>query len=293
MKNLGLAIIGIIVIAAGVVAFGVLFTVDQTQQAIVLQFGEPRRVIKEPGLHYKMPFVQNVAYFDKRVLELDPPAEQVLLSDQKRINVNSFARYRITDPLKFYQSVRDEIVLRDRLGKTLNSGVRDVLALHPLIDILSEKRGKIMSDIDVRLRAGAGDFGIEIVDVRIGRTDLPDEISANVYDRMRSERLREANLLRAEGDEINQRIRAEADRQRTVILAEAEREARILQGEGEGIARKTKNEAFGRDPEFYAFYRSMDAYGHALGEGTSMVLSPNSAFFKYFGNVAGSNTAPN
>ncbi len=292
MRNLTLAIVGILVVALGVLAFSALFTVNQAQQAIVLQFGEPRRVIKDPGLNWKLPFIQNVVFFDKRVLELDPPPEQVLLSDQKRINVNAFARYRILDPLIFFQAVRDEFRLRDRLGKTLNSGVRDVLALHPLTDLLSEKRGTIMNDIDERMRAAAGDFGIEIVDVRIGRTDLPEEISNNVYDRMRSERLQEANKDRAEGQEINLRIRAEADRERTVILADAQRQSQILRGQGEGTARSTKNRAFGQDAEFYEFYRSLEAYGTSFGDGTSLVLSPDSDFFRFFGNIDGSAKRP-
>ena len=292
MRNLTLAIVGILVVALGVLAFSALFTVNQAQQAIVLQFGEPRRVIKDPGLNWKLPFIQNVVFFDKRVLELDPPPEQVLLSDQKRINVNAFARYRILDPLIFFQAVRDEFRLRDRLGKTLNSGVRDVLALHPLTDLLSEKRGAIMNDIDERMKAAAGDFGIEIVDVRIGRTDLPEEISNNVYDRMRSERLQEANKDRAEGQEINLRIRAEADRERTVILADAERQSQILRGQGEGTARATKNRAFGQDADFYEFYRSLEAYETSFGEGTSLVLSPDSDFFRFFGNIDGSAKRP-
>ena len=216
------AIFGLIVIALGVVAFGTLFTVDQREQVIVLQLGEPKRVIRNPGLNVKIPFVQNIVRFDRRILDMDPPAEQVLLSDQKRINVDAFARYRIIDPLRFYQSANNEGRLRDRLGATLNSSVRNVVGLHPLTDLLSPERDNIMRRIHDEVNTVAEDqFGIEIVDVRIGRSDLPVEIANNVFDRMRSEREREANLLRAEGDEIKQRITATADKKRIVILADA------------------------------------------------------------------------
>ncbi|MCW8951493.1 MAG: protease modulator HflC, partial [Rhodospirillales bacterium] len=198
--NRKLAILGALVVVATMVASGSLFTVLQTTQAIVVQLGEAKRVIKEPGLNWKLPLVQNVIYYDKRVLDLDPPSEQVLLADQKRINVDAFARYRITDPLRFFQSVQNEAVLRDRFGKVLNSSVRSALGQNSLLDLLSPKRDDIMSQIKERVAEPAKSFGIEVVDVRIGRSDLPEDISKNVYDRMRSEREREANLLRAEGD---------------------------------------------------------------------------------------------
>jgi len=212
----------------------------------------------------------------------------VLLADQKRIIVDAYARYRIVDPLKFYQSMTNETNLRDRFGKTLNSNVRNALGQHELIDLLSAKRTTIMSSIQDQVKATATAFGIEVIDVRIGRTELPDEISANVYERMRSEREREANLLRAEGDELKQRITADADRQRVVILAEAQKEAQIEIGTGEAERNRITSEAYGQDPQFFAFVRSMQAYRRSLGgSDTTMVLSPDSDFFRFFGDRRG------
>ncbi len=282
-----LAIIGLVVVVLGIFAFSALFTVDQRAQALVLQFGEPRRVIKEPGLNIKIPFIQEVVVFDKRILNLDPPSEEVILSDQKRINVDSYARYRIVDPLRFYQSMRDEASLRDRFGKTLNSNVRAVLGQQALPDLLSTKRGEIMARIQERAKSVATSFGIEVVDVRIGRAELPEDISKNVYDRMRSEREREANLLRAEGDELKQRITANADRQKTVLLAEANKQSEILIGEGEAERNRITAEAYGQDPAFFRFVRSMSAYRKSLTDGTTMVLSPDGDFFRYFNDKTG------
>jgi membrane protease subunit HflC len=283
------AIIGLIVIVLGVVALGTLFTVDQREQVIVLQLGDPKRVIRDPGLNVKWPFIQNVISFDKRILDMDPPAEQVLLSDQKRINVDAFARYRIVDPLRFYQSANNEGRLRDRLGATLNSSVRNVVGLHPLTDLLSPKREAIMRRIHDEVNAVAEEqFGIEIVDVRIGRSDLPVEIANNVFDRMRSEREREASLLRAEGDEVKQRITATADKKRVVILADATQKSEILRGEGEAAQTRILGEAHNTGLEFYAFLRSLEAYRKAMGpDDTTLVLSPDSDFFRFFGDITG------
>jgi membrane protease subunit HflC len=269
-----------------------MYTVDQREQAIVLEFGEPVRVVKDPGLHFKKPW-QSVVEFDNRILDLDPPTEEVVLSDQKRINIDAFARYRIVDPLRFYESVGNESRLRDRLGATLNSSLRNVAGLHPLIDLLSPKRDEIMSSIQQQVSSVAGGaFGIQIVDVRISRTDLPAEISANVYERMRSERTREANQLRAEGDEIKQTITAQADRDRIAILAEANRQAQVLRGEGDAESNTVLAQAYGKAPDFFAFYRSMQAYRAALGsKDTTMVLSPDSDFFRYFGRIEGKTSA--
>ncbi len=288
MNKMILAIAGAIVVGTGVMASTVLFTVEQTDQVIVMQFGEPIRVIREPGLYFKLPFVQNVVTYDKRILDLDPPTEQVILSDQKRINVDAFARYRITDPLRFFQSVRSELGFRDRFGGILNSSVRNHMGLNSLPALLSEKRDDIMAAIQETVKTAGHTFGVEVVDVRIGRTDLPEDISKNVFDRMRSEREREANLLRAEGDEAKQRVTADADRQRVFIIAEAEKQAQILRGEGEGTRTRILNDAFGRDEEFFGLYRSLQAYEQAFGEGTTMVLSPDSEFFRYFGSAQGS-----
>ena len=288
MSKLPLAIIGIIVIVLGVITSSAIFTVDQREQVIVLQFGEPTRVIREPGLNFKIPFIQNVVYFDKRILDLDPKPEEVILSDQKRINVDAFARYRIVDPLRFLQSVNNEASLRDRLGRTLNSTVRQVVGRHALPDLLSPKRDDIMGNIKDRVNTAGKAFGIEVIDVRIVRTDLPEQIADNVYARMRSERERIASQLRAEGEEIKQTIIANADRQRIVILAEATRQGQIQRGIGEGERNRILGEAFGQDLEFFKFYRRMAAYREALqGEDTTLVLSPDSDFLRYFNDLTG------
>jgi membrane protease subunit HflC len=289
MMKTTFAAAGIAVIVAAVLAISGLFTIGQTEQGIVLQFGEPVRVVSEPGLHVKLPFVQNVVRFDKRTLDLDPPTEQVILSDQRRINVDAFARYRITDPLRFYQSVTNEARLRDRFGATLNSAVRNVVGLHQLTDLLSARRDEIMRSITDQVVAAAGDaFGIEIIDVRIGRTELPEDISQNVYDRMRSEREQEANLLRAEGDEVKLQITSGADRERIVILAEANKQSEIVRGTGEAQQTRILGEAHMQGPDFYSFLRHLEAYRRAIGaDDTTLVLSPQGDFFRYFQNREG------
>jgi membrane protease subunit HflC len=263
---------------------GTLFKVTEPVQAIVFQFGDPRRVITEPGLAWKIPFIQEVEYFDKRILNLDPQPEEILLADQKRILVDTYARYRITDPLKFFQSVRFERAFIQRFGSVLNAAVRDSVAKVEMIDLLSDKRIDVMNEIVEKVRQAAPQYGVTLVDVRIGRTDLPAQISQNVFDRMRTDRVQVANRLRAEGEEIKQRITAEAEREKTVILAEARRQSNVLRGEGDAQRNRVLGAAYGQDPEFFRFYRSMEAYREALGEGTSMVLSPDSEFFTYFGS---------
>lgn len=280
--------IGILVLAIGIIGSGALFTVSQTEQAMVLQFGNPKRVIKEPGLAYKIPFIQNVVYYDNRILDLDPRPEQVLLLDQKRINVDAFARYQITDPLRFFQALRTEAAFRDQVGRILNSSVRNSMARVTLSDLLSAKRNDIMAEIEKRLAEETKDYGIEIVDVRVGRTDLPPEISQTVYNRMRSDRVKEANQLRADGAKEKLTIESQADRQKTVILAEAQRQAQILRGEGDAGRNVILGNAYGQDPEFFAFYRSMTAYRESLAGGdTNLVLSPDSDFFRFFGDQTG------
>jgi len=267
--NRKLLLSGILVVVLAVLAFSSLFTVHQTQQAIVMQFGDPRRVITEPGLNAKLPFVQNVRYYEKRVLDLDPPVERVLLSDQKPLNVDSFARYRIEDPLKFYQTVGLESTLRDRLGSIINSNLRSVLGNVNLATILSEERADIMGRIQEDVNRESDRFGINIVDVRIGRTDLPQQVSEAVYSRMRSEREREAAEFRAQGQEEAQRIRAAANREATVIRAEAQRQAEAIRGKGEAKRTRVLSKAFGRDPDFFRFYRSMQAYEGSINQGDS------------------------
>lgn len=288
MSRNRLTILGIAVIVLGILAFSSLFTVYQTQQALVLQFGEVKRPITEPGLKLKVPFIQNVVYYDRRVLDLEPPVETVILSDQKRLDVDSYIRYKIVDPLRFYQTMGTEEVARSRIGSLVNSGLRRVLGNAPLLEVLSEGRERIMASVLNDVQGEAKDFGIDMVDVRIRRADLPEQAAQAIYARMRSEREREAREARAQGFERGQQIRAGADRERTVLLAEARKQAEILRGEGEGEANRIWGEAFGQDPAFFQFYRSMQAYRESLGgDDTTMVLSPDSEFFRYFGSITG------
>jgi membrane protease subunit HflC len=286
MTNLRLIVIGVFVIIVGMVLFSSMFTVHQTRQALILEFGQPRNEEPNPGLHFKIPW-RTATYYDKRVLSLDPPAQEIILSDQKRINVDAFVRYRIVSPLRFKLRADTETNFIDIFGRILNSAVRAEVGRVLLADMLSGKRDDVMSRITTELKKQATDFGIVVVDVRIGRTDLPPTTSESVYNRMRSQRVAQAAKLRAEGAEIKARIQAEADRERTVILAEAQRKAQILRGEGEGQQTRILNKAFGQDTEFFAFYRSMEAYEKALGDGTTMVLSPDSEFFRFFNDLPG------
>jgi membrane protease subunit HflC len=281
-----LAIVGAIIIVIGIIANLSIFTVRETEQKLVLQFGEFKRAVQEPGINFKWPW-QSAQSYEKRVLSVDPDAEEVLLSDQKRIVVDAFARYRIIDALKFFQTVRTEVTFQNRFGNILTSTVKEVVAQQALEDMLSEKRNGIMENIRDSVAANTEGFGIEVVDIRIGRSELPEAVSQNVYDRMRTEREREANLLRAEGDENARRIRATADRQQVEIVAEAQREAQVLRGNGDATRNGILGEAYGKDPEFFEFFRSLEAYRETFGEGTRMVLSPNSDFFRYFGDVGG------
>ncbi len=286
MNRRVLLILGILAIVLGIVASSALFTVHQTSQAIVMQLGNPKRVITEPGLHWKLPFIQDVLYYEKRMLNLDPPVESIILSDQKRLLVDAFARYRITDALLFFQRVKTESGVRQRLGPIVNASLRGVLGNSTLASVLSEERAEIMRQIQASVNNEAGRFGIELLDVRIGRADFPDQISQAVYGRMKSEREREAAEFRAQGFELSQRIRATADREATVIKAEAEREAEIERGRGEAIRTRTLNDAYGQDQDFFNFYRSMQAYEASLsGESTYMVLSPDSEFFDFFSAI--------
>ena len=271
-------------------ASGFFFVVDQTKQVIVLQFGEPVATHQTPGLKFKLPFVQNVVFYDSRVLNLDPAQEEVILRDQKRIVVDAIVRYMINDPLKFFQTTRTELALNDRLGRIINSSVRGVIAQYELNDLLSEKRIDIMAEIFDNVREDQDNFGIEIVDLRLKRTELTTEVQSNVFDRMRTEREREANLLRAEGQEISQKIKATADREKIEIIAEAEKQSNIMKGEGEAARNMILNDAFAKDPEFFEFIRSMEAYADTFKDGsTTMVISPDSDFFEYFENSEGNN----
>ena len=291
-----LTIAGAIISVTLFVLLSSVFVVNQTEQALILEFGKPVRVIKEAGLNFKTPFVQNVEYFDNRLLDFDANSNEVIASDQKRLIVDAFVRYRITDPLRFKQTVGNEITMRSRLNSILESSLRQVLGSVPLATVLSEKRSEIMSNIRnlVNLQAmgkkvegGAdnittGGFGIEVVDVRIKRADLPPANSEGIYKRMQTEREREAKEFRAKGSEDAQKIRSQADKERTILIAEAKKKAEITRGEGDGTATKIFADSFGKDQEFFQFYRSMQAYKKTLNQkDTTMLMSPNNEFLQF------------
>ena len=275
-----------VIIAIAVLSFFSIFVVKEINQAIVLQFGDPKKIISKPGLNFKIPFIQNVIFLDKRILNLDTPPEEVIASDQKRLIVDAIARFKIIDPLKFYISVGNERVARSRLATIINSRLRSVLGKQELSTLLSKDRTKQMTLIQEGVNTEAENFGIKIVDVRIKRADLPQANSEAIYRRMQTEREREAKEFRARGAEMAVTITSTADKEVTVILANAEKRSEIMKGEGDGIRNKIFADAFGRDPEFFAFYRSMQAYEKALiGGETSLILSPDNDFFKFFGNI--------
>ena len=282
----GLVFIGLVVVGL----WGSLFTVNQTQQALVLQFGEPKRTIQEPGLAFKLPFIQDVVYYEKRVLSLIPQdAEEVILSDQKRLQVDAYARYQIENPLLFYQTVRNELGARGRLEAIIDSSVRRALGSETLASILTGQRNEITRSIGDEVNASVASLGIKIIDVRLRRADYPEATSQNIFNRMKSEREREAKEFRATGEEEAQKIRADAEKTRTVILSEAQKIAQETRGTGDAQAIRIYAESFGRDPEFFAFYRSMEAYRSSMANnGTSMVLSPSSSFFRFFQDKDGS-----
>ena len=281
----GKFLIPILILIAATAYFSI-FIVKEINQAIVLQFGDPKRILMKPGLNFKVPFIQNVVFLDKRILNLDAPPAEVIASDQKRLIVDAFARFKIIDPLKFYISVGNERVARSRLSTIINSRIRGVLGTQRLQTLLSEERTKQMALIQDGVNNEAAKFGIEIVDVRIKRADLPPANSDAIYRRMQTEREREAKEFRAKGAEMAITITSTADKEVTVILADAEKQSQILKGEGDGKRNKIFADAFGQDPEFFAFYRAMQAYETALiGGETSLILSPDSEFFKFFGNI--------
>ena len=279
----GKILIPIIIVIAATIFFSV-FIVKEVNQAIVLQFGDPKRILLKPGLNFKIPFIQNVVFLDKRILNLDTPPEEVIASDQKRLIVDAFARFQIVDPLKFYISVGNERVARSRLSTIINSRIRNVLGQQELQTLLSQDRTKQMALIQEGVNNEAENFGIKIVDVRIKRADLPQANSDAIFRRMQTEREREAKEFRAKGAEMAVTITSTADKEVTVILADAQKKSEIMKGEGDGKRNNIFAAAFGQDPEFFAFYRAMQAYEKALiGGETSLVLSPDSDFFKFFG----------
>lgn len=274
--------------AFALIAYLSAFTVDMTQQALVLQFGDPKRVVNEPGLHWKLPFVQNVILIDKRLLTMDSPTEEIIAKDRKRLVVDAFARYKIIDPLKFYQAVGDPRFTEQRLQPNFVSSLRNVIGDNSLEELVRDNRSGLMIKIRDAFSQAANEFGIEVVDVRIRRADLPEANSQAIYRRMQTEREREAAELRAQGQENSQRIRSRADRDVTVLLADAERDAQIARGEGDATQNKIYADAYSRDPEFFAFYRSMQAYKASMqGDNTTMLISPDSEFFQYFKNDRG------
>jgi membrane protease subunit HflC len=283
-----LAALAVLVGGSAVLASFAFFIVHQNEQAIVLEFGNPVRIVSNPGLHWKIPVVQNVEYFDKRILDLDTPQQELTASDNKRLIVDAFTRYRVTDPLKFYQAVRTEAGVRRNLGPIIDSAVRRVLGSASFLEIVRDKREDLMKRIAKQVNEEGKDFGLEVVDVRLKRVDLPQQNSKFVFERMRAERDREAAEFRAQGAAEANRIRATADREATVIRAEANRKSETLRGEGDGERNRIFAEAYGRDPDFFAFYRSMQAYEAGMKKGdTRMLLSPESEFFRYFTNPLG------
>ena len=280
LRVISLVIVGLL----GIGVYSSLFTVDQTQQALVIQFGEPKRTIQEPGLAFKVPFIQDVVYYEKRVLSLIPQdAEEVILSDQKRLQVDAYARYKIEDPLLFFQTVRNEIGARGRLEAIIDSSVRRALGRETLGSILTGQRNDITRSIGDEVNESVSSLGIKIIDVRLRRADYPEATSQNIFNRMKSEREREAKEFRATGEEEAQKIRADAEKTRTVIISEAKREAQETRGAGDSNAIRIYAESFGQDAEFFAFYRSMEAYAKSMTDtGTSMVISPTSSFFRFF-----------
>ncbi len=270
-------IIGLIILTSSV------FTVQENQQVLVMRFGNPKDQIAEPGLHFKLSVLDQTRVFEKRILNVDPPAEEVLLADQKRLLVDSFARYKIVDILKFFQTLNTEAGAQTRLYTIINSAIRSSMGKATLQDILSVKRDSLMEDIQNTVNVEAKRFGIEVVDVRIVRADLPEQVTQATFERMRSEREREAKEARAEGEQLSLEIKSKADKERTILLAEAQRKAQTLRGEGDQTAIEVYGKAFSQDPKFYAFYRSLEAYRNSLANnGTTLLLSPDSDFLKYF-----------
>ena len=290
MKGIA-GVIGVLVVVAAIAAYTSLFAVHQTEQALVLRFGEPRRIITTPGLEYKLPFVDTVIMIDKRILDLDLPAQEVIASDQKRLVVDAFARYRISDPLLFYQSVSTIEGANSRLATILNSSLRGVLGGSTFIQVVRDERSPLMSQIQERVNREARNFGIDVVDVKIRRADLPEANSQAIYQRMQTERQQEAAEIRARGAEQAQRTRARADRDVTVLLAESTSKSEQIRGEGDGERNRIFAAAYGRDIGFFDFYRSMQAYETGLKKGeTRLLLAPDSEFFRYFNDARGVGT---
>ncbi len=283
MKKSNLTILAIFAFAIIITGLNSVWILNQKEQAIVLQFGRPIREVKDAGLKFKTPFIQKVVKYDNRLLDLNPPAQEVVLNDKKRIEVDSFTRYKITNPLTFYKTVRTEYQAQTKLEDIINSSVRKVLGKTTLLNLLSSQRTQIMSDISDAVKKDASAIGIYVADVRIRRADLPVEVLQAINARMKAERERDAKEFRGQGQELSQNIKAKADKEKIIILAEAQKQAQMLRGQGEEEAIKIWNQAANKDKEFFSFYRSLEAYRKSLQDGkTNFVLSPNSEFFRYF-----------
>ncbi len=280
----GLAVILGLAAAGAYLSF---YVVHQNEQALLLAVGKPIGVIDQPGLHWKIPLYQTVEFFDKRILDLDTKPQEITASDQKRLIVDAFARYRITDPLKFFQTIQNESGVRRTLGPIMDSAMRRVLGGTTFQELVRDKREYLMKRIAKQVNEEGKDLGLEVVDVRIKRADLPPQNSKSVFDRMRAERQREAAEWRAQGTGEANRIRATADREATVIKAEATRKSDVMRGEGEGERNQIFAEAYGRDVDFFRFYRNMQAYETGIKPGTRMILSPDSEFLKYLTSPTG------
>jgi membrane protease subunit HflC len=290
--NRTVAFFGGVAVVVVFLLYTIFFTVQQTEIGLVLQFGKPVRVIEHPGLQFKPPW-QNVVIYDRRILDFEPPAEEVIASDQKRLIIDTYARFKIINPLQFYQSVGTETAADQRLSSIISASLRRIIGNVELQAVISSQRANIMKDIRDDVNNEAKGFGIDVVDVRLRRADLPQENEDAIYARMKAERQREAAQYRAQGAQQAQQIRADADRQRIEIIADAQRQAQILRGEGDAQSITIYADAYGKDPGFFSFYRSLQAYRESLsGSGTTFVVSPDSEFFKYFEAGPGGVEAP-
>jgi len=287
--NLTGGLIAALLIVALIIAYGALFKVYQTRQALVVRLGQPvGNPITEAGLHYKLPLIDSVILIDKRILDLENPAQEVIASDQKRLVVDAFARYRINDALKFYQTVGTVDRANSQLSTLMNSALRRVLGEATLMEVVRDRREQLMARVREQLHNEAQPYGINVIDVRIRRADLPEQNSQAVYQRMQTERQREAQEFRSQGTQRAQEIRARADRDVTVLLAEAQSKGEQIRGEGDAERNRIFAEAYGRDPEFFSFYRSMQAYEAGLrANDTRMLLKPDSDFFRFFADPSG------
>ena len=282
MSRFGIILIVMLVAIAGIISSS-LYIVNETQQALVVQFGEPKRTVSEPGLKFKYPFIQDVIFFEKRVLSFIPDeGEEAILKDQKRIKVDTYARFKIVDPLRFYQSVRNEVEARKQLDTIVDSALREELGRRGLREILSEQRNLITKNIRDQVNIKARTLGMEIIDIQIRRADYPEVTSQAIYARMISERERIAREFRATGEEEAQKIRATAEKQRVVTVAEGARTSQEIRGSGDAQAIRIYAEAFGQDVDFFSFYRSMEAYKKAFGQDDTMVINPTGDFFQFF-----------